>query len=166
MTTVPKPETSALKMNYSEDQLLPRMTDARGHARNVKAPGGWIARTDPDGKSFHLYSAGYRNHYDIAFNKDGEMFTYDSDMEWDSGTPWYRPTRIYHVTSGSEFGWRTGTGKFPEWYPDVLPPTLDIGPGCPTGVISGLGSKFPAKYQDAIYAVSYTHLTLPTNREV
>ena len=160
MTTVPKPETSALKMNYAEDQLLPRMTDARGHARNVKAPGGWIARTDPEGKSFHLYSAGYRNHYDIAFNKDGEMFTYDSDMEWDSGTPWYRPTRIYHVTSGSEFGWRTGTGKFPEWYPDVLPPTLDIGPGCPTGVISGLGSKFPAKYQDAIYAFCWTYGTI------
>ena len=160
MTTVPEPETSALKMNYAEDQLLPRMTDARGHARNIKAPGGWIARTDPDGKSFHLYSAGYRNHYDIAFNKDGEMFTYDSDMEWDSGTPWYRPTRIYHVTSGSEFGWRTGTGKFPEWYPDVLPPTLDIGPGCPTGVISGLGSKFPAKYQDAIYAFCWTYGTI------
>ena len=53
MTTVPEPETSALKMNYAEDQLLPRMTDARGHARNIKAPGGWIARTDPDGKSFH-----------------------------------------------------------------------------------------------------------------
>jgi len=159
-TAVPEPESSALKMNYAEDQLLPRMPDARGHARNIKAPGGWIARTDPDGKSFHLYSAGFRNQYDIAFNKDGEMFTYDSDMEWDSGTPWYRPTRIYHVTSGSEFGWRTGTGKFPEWYPDVLPPTLDIGPGCPTGVMSGLGSKFPAKYQDAIYAFDWTYGTI------
>ncbi len=159
-TAVPKPESSALKMNYAEDQLLPRMPDARGHARNIRAPGGWIARTDPEGKAFHLYSAGFRNHYDIAFNRDGEMFTYDSDMEWDSGTPWYRPTRIYHVTSGSEFGWRTGTGKFPEWYPDVLPPTLDIGPGCPTGVISGLGSKFPAKYQDAIYAFDWTYGTI------
>ncbi len=83
-TAVPKPESSALKMNYAEDQLLPRMPDARGHARNIRAPGGWIARTDPEGKSFHLYSAGFRNQYDIAFNRDGEMFTYDSDMEWDS----------------------------------------------------------------------------------
>ena len=159
-TKVPDPETSSVVPNYGEDQLLPRMPDARGHASRIRAPGGWVARTDKDGKSFELYSAGYRNQYDLAFNADGEMFTYDSDMEWDIGTPWYRPTRIYHVTRGSEFGWRTGTGKFPSWYPDNLPPVLDVGPGSPTGVVSGLGAKFPAKYQDAIYAFDWTYGTI------
>ena len=159
-TKIPNPETSAVVPNYGEDQLLPRMPDARGHAANIRAPGGWIARTDKDGKSFELFSAGFRNQYDVAFNADGEMFTYDSDMEWDIGSPWYRPTRIYHVTSGSEFGWRTGTGKFPAWYPDVLPPALDVGPGSPTGVVSGLGAKFPAKYQDAIFAFDWTYGTI------
>ncbi len=159
-TKIPEPETSAVIRNYGEDQLLPRMPDARGHARNVRAPGGWIAKTDPNGKSWQLYSTGFRNQYDIAFNADGEMFTYDSDMEWDSGTPWYRPTRIYHCTSGSEFGWRTGTGKFPAWYPDVLPPALDVGPGSPTGVLSGLGAKFPSKFQHAIYAFDWTYGTI------
>ena len=159
-TRTPDPETSAVPLVYREDQLLPRMTDARGHARNIRAPGGWIARTDPEGKSWHLHSIGFRNQYDIAFNGDGEMFTYDSDMEWDSGTPWYRPTRIYHCTSGSEFGWRTGTGKFPAWYPDVLPPTLDVGPGSPTGVVSGRGAAFPRKYRDAIFAFDWTYGTI------
>ncbi len=159
-TQTPKPETSAVIPNYAEDQLLPRMTDARGHARNIKAPGGWIAQTDPEGKSWRLYSTGFRNQYDVAFNADGEMFTYDSDMEWDSGTPWYRPTRIYHCTSGSEFGWRTGTGKFPAWYPDVLPPALDVGPGSPTGILSGLGATFPSKYQHALYAFDWTYGTI------
>jgi len=159
-TKIPNPESSALPLNYAEDQLLPRMTDARGHARGIRAPGGWVARTDKECTTFHLYSAGFRNQYDVAFNPDGEMFTFDSDMEWDSGTPWYRPTRIYHVTSGSEFGWRTGTGKFPEWYPDVLPPTLDVGPGCPTGVVSGMGAKFPTIYQEAIYAFDWTYGTI------
>ncbi len=28
---------------------------------------------------------GYRNQYDIALNQDGELFTYDADMEWDFG---------------------------------------------------------------------------------
>ena len=46
--------------------------------------------------------AGLRNHFDIAFNALGDLFTYDSDMEWDVGTPWYRPTRIYHLVSGGE----------------------------------------------------------------
>jgi azurin len=159
-TKTPNPETSAVVPNYAEDQLLPRMPDARGHAASVRAPGGWIAQTDPEGKSWRLYSTGFRNQYDVAFNADGEMFTFDSDMEWDSGTPWYRPTRIYHCTSGSEFGWRTGTGKFPAWYPDVLPPTMDIGPGSPTGVLSGLGSAFPSNYQHAIYAFDWTYGTI------
>ena len=159
-TKPPLPETSAVVSNYDEDQLLPRSPDARGHAAKIRAPGGWIAKTDPEGKSWEMFCSGFRNQYDVAFNADGEMFTYDSDMEWDSGMPWYRPTRIYHCTSGAEYGWRTGTGKWPSWYPDALPPAIDIGPGSPTGVVSGLGAKFPAKYQQAIYAFDWTYGTI------
>ncbi len=159
-TEIPDPEVFAVHPKYQEDQLLPRMPDARGHARSIRAPGGWIATTDPAGETWELFSAGFRNEYDVAFNADGELFTFDSDMEWDSGTPWYRPTRIYHCTRGSEFGWRTGTGKFPVWYPDVLPPAMDVGPGSPTGVVSGLGAHFPSKYQHAIYAFDWTYGTI------
>ena len=159
-TKPPVPETSAVVPNYDEDQLLPRSPDARGHAASIRAPGGWIAKTDPEGKSWEMFCSGFRNQYDVAFNADGEMFTFDSDMEWDSGMPWYRPTRIYHCTSGAEYGWRTGTGKWPAWYPDALPPAIDIGPGCPTGVVSGLGAKFPVKYQRAIYAFDWTYGTI------
>ncbi|MEM1443841.1 MAG: heme-binding protein [Verrucomicrobiota bacterium] len=159
-TAVPDPETYSVLPNFGEDQLVPSMIDARGHAKDLKAPGGWIARTDLEGKSFDFHAAGFRNQYDGAFNADGELFAYDSDMEWDIGAPWYRPTRIYHVTSGAEFGWRTGSGKFPEWFPDVLPPVLDVGPGSPTGVVSGLGAKFPSRYQNAIYAFDWTYGTI------
>ena len=119
--------------------------------RGILAPGGWIAKTDPDGKNWEIVSVGYRNAYDIAFNADGELFAYDADMEWDMGMPWYRPTRVLHATSGSEFGWRSGTGKWPAYYVDSLPPMLDIGPGSPVGVEFGYGAKFPAKYQKALY---------------
>ncbi|MCA9447733.1 MAG: c-type cytochrome, partial [Candidatus Omnitrophica bacterium] len=86
--------------------------------------------------------------------------TYDADMEWDFGTPWYRPTRICHVVSGSEFGWRSGTGKWPTYYEDSLPPVVDIGPGSPVGVTFGTGGKFPAKYQRAFYALDWTFGTI------
>jgi len=49
-----------------------------------------------------------RSHVDAALNADGELFTFDADMEWDMNTPWYRPTRVCHVVSGAEFGWRNG----------------------------------------------------------
>lgn len=156
-TDIPDPETSRLPRNWGEDQLLPRMWDAGGHAVGKLAPGGWIAKTDPDGNRFELIAAGFRNEYDMAFNTDGELFTYDADMEWDVGTPWYRPTRVNHVVSGAEFGWRSGTGKFPEYYPDSLGSVVDIGPGSPTGVVFGTGAKFPVRYQKAFFICDWSY---------
>ncbi len=146
--------------NWSEDLLLPRQWDARGHARGRLAPGGWIARTDPEGKTWAIVSAGYRNSYDMDFSPEGELFAYDADMEWDLGSPWYRPTRLCHATGGSEFGWRSGTGKWPTWYADSLPPVVNIGPGSPVGVTFGTGTRFPAKYQRAIYLLDWTFGTM------
>lgn len=141
---------------WGEDHLLPRMPDGRGFMRDVLAPGGIIYRVSPDGKEFEVYSSGYRNCFDAAFNRFGELFTYDSDMEYDFNTSWYRPTRICHVVSGSEFGWRNGAGKRPEWYPDNLPPVLNIGAGSPTGMTFGYGAKFPARYQEALFVLDWS----------
>ncbi len=152
--------TSRVPTNWAEDHLLPRMWDANGHAVGIVAPGGWIASTDPDGKTWDIWSMGYRNPYDMAFNADGELFAYDADMEWDVGMPWYRPTRVVHATSGSEFGWRSGSGKWPNHYLDSLPPMVNIGPGCPVGVEFGYGLKFPAKYQKALFICDWTFGTM------
>lgn len=149
-------DASLVPRVWDEDQLLPRMWDASGHAVGIMAPGGWICRTDLEGKSWELVSIGYRNPYDIAFDKHGELFTYDSDMEWDIGAPWYRPTRLCHVTGGSEFGWRSGTGKWPSGYTDSLPAVVDIGPGCPTGITFGYGARFPVKYQNALFLCDWS----------
>jgi putative heme-binding domain-containing protein len=81
-------------------------------------------------------------------------------MEWDFGSPWYRPTRVVHATSGSEFGWRSGTGKWPSYYIDSLPELINIGPGSPVGVEFGYGTKFPAKYQKALYICDWTFGTM------
>ncbi len=156
-TDIPNPEKSRVPRNWQEDQVLPRMWDAGGHAVGKLAPGGWICKTDPDGKEFELISCGYRNQYDIAFDPNGELFTYDADMEWDIGLPWYRPTRVCHAVSGSEFGWRSGTGKWPVYYPDSLPSVVDIGPGSPTGIAFGTGAKFPAKYQNALFISDWSY---------
>ncbi|MEQ1858988.1 MAG: c-type cytochrome [Chthoniobacteraceae bacterium] len=148
---------STVPLVWAEDHLLPRMWDARGHAKGVLAPGGCIYRVTPDGEDWTLLSMGYRNQYDAALNRNGDLFSYDSDMEWDMNTPWYRPTRVMHAVSGSEFGWRSGTGKWPATYPDNLPPVIDIGPGSPTSLVFGYGAKFPAKYQDALYICDWSY---------
>lgn len=149
-------DSSQVAQIWGEDHLLPSMPDGRGHNRGVLAPGGIVYRVTDDGKKFEAYASGFRNIFDAAVNMDGELFTYDADMEYDFNTPWYRPTRICHVVSGAEFGWRNGAGKRMPFYADNLPPTLDIGPGSPTGVTFGYGSKFPAKYQNALYALDWS----------
>jgi putative heme-binding domain-containing protein len=145
---------------WDEDQLVPRLWDANGHAKGILAPGGYILKTDLDGKEFELYTMGFRNEFDIAFDSNGELFTYDADMEWDIGSPWYRPTRINHATSAGDAGWRSGAGKWPAYYPDSLPAAVNIGPGSPTGTVFGTGAKFPAKYQRAMFALDWTYGTM------
>lgn len=148
--------TRSRVQGWDEDLLLPRMWDARGHARGRLAPGGWISRFDPESKTHDLISIGFRNQYDATLNAAGDLFAYDADMEWDMGNYWYRPTRINFAPSGSDHGWRSGTGKWPVYYEDSLPPVVEIGPGSPTGFLSGTGAKFPEKYQRALYALDWT----------
>ena len=62
-------------------------TYAYGHNGQGKAPGGWVLRFDPDGSNREMINMGYRNPCDFALNRDGEMFVYDADMEWDMGAP-------------------------------------------------------------------------------
>lgn len=145
---------------WNEDHILPRLWDANGHARGILAPGGYICSMNPDGSGLELFCSGFRNEFDICFNDQGELFTYDADMEWDIGSPWYRPTRVNHCVSGADYGWRSGSGKWPSYYADSLPATLDIGPGSPTGVVAGTGTKFPAKYQHAIFINDWTYGTM------
>ena len=58
--------------------------------------------------------------------------------------------------SGAEFGWRSGAGKWPAYYVDSFGAVLNIGPGSPTGVTFGYGAKFPAKYQEALFACDWS----------
>lgn len=123
--------------------------------------GGWVLKTDLDGGNPEIRCVGLRNGYDIAFNRVGDLFTYDSDLENDLGLPNYRPTAIRHVLSGTECGWGGRAGEMlwswtPDWE-DVQPPLKNIGPGSPTGICFGYGAKFPARYQNALFACDWSY---------
>ncbi len=148
---------SRVPTNWGEDHILPRMRDGNGFMAGVLGPGGCVYHVDPDGKNWELVSTGYRNPFDMAFNRDGDLFTWDADMEWDMNTPWYRPTRVCLVASGSEYGWRNGAGKWPAYFPDSLPAVFNVGPGCPTGICFGYGTHFPAAYQEALFMCDWSY---------
>jgi putative membrane-bound dehydrogenase-like protein len=152
-----KPEATSPVRDYDEDYLLvPKFEDAGGHATGIKAPGGTIWRFTPDGKHWWLETSGFRNEYDFAFNTAGDLFTFDSDMEWDVGAYWYRPVRLNHCTAGAEFGWRSGAAKRPAYYLDSLPGTIDVGRGSPTGVIFYDHTQFPERFRGALIACDWS----------
>jgi len=141
--------------NFADDRAIMRREG--GFMAGEKPPGGSIHRMDLEGKNIERFASGQRNTYDIAVNADGEVFGFDSDMEWDWGLAWYRPTRVFHATSGADFGYRGGSGKLPTYCEDTLPPVVNIGLGSPTGVVFGYGAKFPAKYQKALYIMDWSY---------
>ena len=97
-----------------ESQFLPALPDGRGFGPSVKEGlHGTIARIDEDTKQYTLLVGGLRNAYDHAFNLAGEIFTFDSDMEWDINMPWYRDVRTVHGIPGGNYGYRNGSGQVP-----------------------------------------------------
>ncbi len=153
---------SLLPPVWAEDSLLASLPDPQGHAVGIGPPGGWICRIAPDGSEWTMIASGLRNSVDLAINREGELFTYDSDLEFDIGSPWYRPTRVLHVTSAAEFGWRAGSAKWPAHHADSNGAVVDIGPGSPTAIAFGYGARFPAEYREALFLCDWTFGTIYT----
>ncbi len=156
-TAVPDLDSSRVPRHWGEDDLLPRIWGPIGSEAGTPAPGGWIARLDPDGGQLELLAIGFRNVFDLAVNRNGEIFTFDADAEFDMNTPWYQPTRVLHVVSGTDYGWRSGSGKWPPYFADTLPPVVEVGAGSPTGVAFGYETSFPPKYRDALFLCDWSY---------
>lgn len=153
----PELSGSRVPRPFLEDSLVPGIDDPNGHAVGLVAPGGYVCRVDKEGKQWELYCCGFRNAYDFAVLPSGDVVTFDSDMEWDMGTPWYRPTRVLQVLSGVDYGWRTGSKRWADDLPDTLPPVCDIGPSSPTGMAAfGNGALALDWTYGTAYAVALT----------
>lgn len=148
-------QSSRVPMIWGEDNLIMRLQQT-GPGFN-RAPSAFITTFDPEGKDFQLYAMGMRNPVSHQYNKDGEMFVYDSDMEFDKATPWYRPTNVQHIISGADLGWRDGARKHPTYYLDYYGVIATVGAGSPTGGTFGTGAKFPARYQDAFFIDDWSY---------
>ena len=148
---------ASLLRNCGDDRLFPASWDRFHWSNSVTPPCGHLIKTDADGKGWTLYCGGLRNPFGIAFNEDGEAFTYDADMEWDIGLPWYRPTRVVHLVSGADYGWRGASRPLPPWMPDTWPAVCDIGRGSPTAVMFGTRSTFPEPWKKALFILDWAY---------
>jgi putative heme-binding domain-containing protein len=143
--------------HIAEDRLRPAFWDRFMFDSDAKVPAGYVARTNADGSIWQVVSGGFRNPYGIDFNAHGELFTFDADNEGDQGTQWYRPTRINHIVSGGDYGFRQGSANRPGYYAEHLPSVLDMGLSSPTGVRSGHRGKFPYPYSAALFVCDWSY---------
>jgi putative heme-binding domain-containing protein len=142
------------------ENIVDRTSPLRDTRRVKPEREGHLLRTNQDGTHWELVAGGLRNPFGIDFNSDGELFTYDADAEFDMGAPWYRPTRLDHLVSGADFGWRGITGSWPPYrldHPDNALPVADIGKGSPTAIKAGTRSSFPPAYQKAMFILDWAY---------
>jgi putative heme-binding domain-containing protein len=113
-----------------------------------------VFRISPDGKHWECVSAGGRNPPNVGQNYLGDLFSFDSDMEWHVGLPWWRPVRLNHWLIGGDQGWQE-VGAYPPYFIDCLPGILDVGRGSPTWGVFYEHDQFPARYRDAYLVCDY-----------
>jgi putative heme-binding domain-containing protein len=128
--------------------------------RAEQARSGFVARFNADASQMTVIARGLRNPYGLDFNAHGDLFTYDADAEYDMGASWYRPTRILHLISGGDYGWRRVTKEWPPYFPDradMPQPLLDIGKGSPTAVKFASGKQFPPRFREALFVLDWAY---------
>jgi putative heme-binding domain-containing protein len=153
---LPKLDRSRVPHNGRSDSLLPPLGALIGSETRGLPHGGWICRTDLNGQNWELLCSGLRNAYSLASNSEGDVFTFDSDTEFEIGLPWYRPTRVFHCLSGADHGWRPGALKVPADAPDTIAPLASLGLGSPTAVLFATGAKFPERYRTALFVADWS----------
>jgi putative heme-binding domain-containing protein len=137
-------------------------TYARLPTSPIKDPvGGCVLRFTPDLQSSEVVADGFRNPYDMDFNPDGELFTFESDEEASLALPWYEPTRFYQVLAGGHYGWlspqRAQFWCLPPYACDVVAPVLEMGRGSPTGVVCYRHTQFPESYRGGFFLLDWTY---------
>ena len=142
---------------FGVDQLIPAAWDEAPSKLAQRLPLGHLLRSSDQGRTWEMFCGGLRNPLDVAFNEDGEAFSYDADNERDIGAPWYQPTRVLHLVSGGDYGWRRTTATFPEFRPDSLPAAVNIGVGSPTGIEFGTRAAFPPRYRKALFICDWSY---------
>ena len=113
-----------------------------------------VFRISPDGKNWECLGSGGRNPPSLGMNYLGELFSFDSDMEWHVGLPWYRPVRLSHWAIGGDQGWQE-VGAYPPYYIDNLPGILDVGRGSPNWGVFYEHHLLPDRYRNSFLCCDY-----------
>ncbi len=113
-----------------------------------------VFRLDPDGRRWECIAAGGRNPPGLGLNHLGELFSFDSDMEWHVGLPFYRPIQLNHWAMGTDQGWQE-VGANRRHFIDSVEPVMTAGRGSPNWGVFYEHDQLPARYRHAFLNCDY-----------
>jgi hypothetical protein len=64
--------------------------------------------------------------------------------------------RTVHGIPGANLGYRDGSGKYPDYYIDSLPPVRDVGRGSPVGVEFYTSYAYPREFFDNLFEADWS----------
>lgn len=126
--------------------------------KSIRRPAraGTVWRMEPSLTKKQLWSEGIRNAYDFTFSALGDIVTYDSDDERESGLPFYRPCRVLQLNLDSDSGWVSKGWKDNAGYLTMSDVLAETGRASPTGVTCCLHPAWPRAYYGAIILADWT----------
>jgi len=123
------------------DKGVPLATGNDGST--VSLEGGGVIRMRLDGTQLEIYSAGTRNHLDVAMDSFDHIFTYDNT---DDGLGWW--TRYTHHIETGYYGYPFDYHPHPDRH---LPRMEEYGGGSPVGGACYRDNRWPAEFHDAAF---------------
>ena len=107
-----------------------------------------VLSVKPDGSDLRVFARGFGNPFDIAFNREGQLFGGDNSPQGEGEDP---PDEYNHIVEGGHYG-------FPYFYGDPPDNGGTIGAmvtfpphATPTGTTFYVGNTYPPEYRDSAF---------------
>lgn len=152
-----RPSASSPYRDTLEATILAALPDPAGLNSGVKAPGPHLLRHDFESREMEMVAGGLGSVRNLAFMENGDLLTVEGENARDRGLPWHRPARLLHLVPGGEYGWRSGSGVWPDRWTDQNPPVAELGLLIPSGLAACTHNGMSQRYRGALFIADSAH---------
>lgn len=110
---------------------------------------GTILSSDPDGKNLRVFARGFRNPFDLAFDRDGKLFATDNGE--DDLPLAFQGDELNLIEQGADYGYPKISGAPPPGSTTRAPLINFPAHTSPDGLVVYHGTKFPHELQNQIF---------------
>lgn len=114
---------------------------------------GTILTADPDGKNLRVFARGFRNPFDLAFDRDGKLFATDNGE--DELPLAFQGDELNRIERDAHYGYPEISGAPPPGSGTRAPLINFPAHTSPDGMVVYRGANFPPEFQNQIFIALY-----------